>query len=54
MLAVAASYYLLGWLACLRYDPLAGLYESGVGQWPQVPPLPGCEPSPCAPAVAWS
>lgn len=30
------SYYVLGWLASLRYDPLADLYEAWVPQWPQV------------------
>jgi len=30
------GYYVLGWLAKLRYDPLANLYEAWVPQHPQV------------------
>ena len=29
-------YYVLGWLASVRYDPLAGLYEAWVPQWPRL------------------
>ena len=29
-------YYVLGWLASVRYDPLADLYEASVPQHPQV------------------
>ena len=30
------GYYVLGWLACLRHDPLADLYEAWVPQHPEV------------------
>ena len=30
------GYYVMGWLASVRYDPLADLYEAWVPQHPQV------------------